>query len=98
MIDLRKVPKYLMVLVVLVSFSCKDKLHDRILEEQQNLQDSINKAPEGIVSKIEYNNFETITFKGCEYLIYKEQPSNNKTMGFMAHKGNCKNPIHCRAE
>ena len=98
MIDLSRLPKYLIAISVLVSFSCKDKLHDRGLEEQQIIKDSIDNTPEGITSKIEYNKFEMITFEGCEYLIYKEQPSNNKTMGFMAHKGNCINPIHCKAE
>lgn len=98
MIDLRKVPKYLMISIVLVSFSCKDNLEVRALEEQQIIQDSIDKTPEGITLKIEYNKFKIITIEGCEYLIYKEKPSNNKTMGFMAHKGNCINPIHCKAE
>lgn len=98
MIDLRKILKYLMIIIVLVVFSCKDKLHDNILVQQQYLQDSINKTPEGITSKIDYNKFETITFEGCEYIIYKEHPSNNTAMGFMAHKGNCKNPIHCKTE
>ncbi|MFH4967490.1 hypothetical protein V8G61_04720 [Gaetbulibacter sp. M240] len=91
---MKKILKYLMIVISLISFSCKDKLHDQILEEQKKEQDSISKTPEGITSKIENNHFEVITFEGCEYLIYKEQPSNNKAMGFMAHKGNCSNPIH----
>jgi hypothetical protein len=98
MIDLKKVIKYLIIIVVLFSFSCKDKLHDNILEQQQNKQDSINKTPEGITLKIEFNKFETLILEGCEYIIYKEHPANNTAMGFMAHKGNCKNPIHCKTE
>lgn len=94
MINLNKISKYLILFIILFSFSCKNKLHNQILEEQKKEQDSIGKTPEGKASKIEKNNFETITFEGCEYLIYKEQPSNNKAMGFMAHKGNCSNPIH----
>lgn len=94
MINLNKILKILVTFFIILSFSCKDKLHDQILEEQQKLQDSINKTPEGITSKIENNKFKTITYEGCEYLIYKEQPDNNKALGFMAHKGNCNNPIH----
>ncbi|MBD0833648.1 hypothetical protein [Aestuariibaculum sediminum] len=94
MINFNKILKLSVTFIIVLSFSCKDKLHDKILEKQQMLQDSINKTPEGKASKIENNNFDVITFEGCEYLIYKEQPSNNKAMGFMAHKGNCTNPIH----
>lgn len=97
MINLNKISKYLILFTTLISFSCKDKFYDQILEEQRNKQDSISKTPEGIISKIENNQFEVITFESCEYLIYKEQPSNNKAMGFMAHKGNCSNPIHITA-
>lgn len=40
----------------------------------------------------------TITYDNCEYLIYKEELDANEAMGFMAHKGNCKNPIHCKTK
>jgi hypothetical protein len=40
----------------------------------------------------------TITYEGCEYLIYKEEKDQNSAFGFMAHKGNCSNPIHCYEE
>ncbi|MBJ7883017.1 hypothetical protein [Gelidibacter salicanalis] len=62
--------------------------------EQKKVQDSINDTVEGKTSKIPNDKFETIIYEGCEYLVYKEQPDNNKALGFMAHKGNCSNPIH----
>ena len=40
-------------------------------------------------------NFTTITVDGCEYLILERDRNNpHEGFGFMAHKGNCKNPIH----
>lgn len=32
---------------------------------------------------------------GCEYIVYKDRIDANESYGFMTHKGNCKNPIHC---
>ncbi len=40
------------------------------------------------------NKIEVIVYDGCEYLFYKEDKDNNSSYGFMAHKGNCSNPIH----
>ncbi len=94
MININKFSKPLFVFAILLIFSCKDKMHDQILEEQQKAQDSINKTIEHLTAKIPNNKFETIRYEGCEYLLYKEQPDNNKALGFMAHKGNCSNPIH----
>lgn len=38
-------------------------------------------------------NFKTIKVEGCDYLYsYKDGPYVGR--GFLAHKGNCKNPIH----
>lgn len=87
-----------MIIIILLSFSCKDEFRDQIRQDQDLVRDSINKTTEGKTSQIEYDKFEIITFEGCEYLVYKEQPSNNNSMGFMAHKGNCKNTIHCKTE
>lgn len=38
-------------------------------------------------------NMRTIEIEGCEYLVYSCS-SGYSGFGFMAHKGNCKNPIH----
>lgn len=35
-----------------------------------------------------------VVIDGCEYIIYQEKGKQNDGYGFMAHKGNCKNPIH----
>lgn len=40
-------------------------------------------------NKMEYIVFE---IEGCEYIWYKIYSQYGQTM---AHKGNCKNPIHC---
>ncbi len=94
MINSNKLLKLYFVFVIFLVSSCKDRMHDQMLEEQLKIQDSINKTIERITAKIPNNKFETIHYEGCEYLIYKEQPDNNKALGFMAHKGNCSNLIH----
>lgn len=53
-------------------------------------------AEEGIQRVIQ-GDAEIIIIEGCEYIIYKANNGSNRGYGFMAHKGNCKNPIHiCR--
>ena len=49
---------------------------------------------EELINKIDVHDLEIIEIDGCEYIFYKKSPSTNKGFGFMAHKGNCKNPIH----
>ncbi len=43
--------------------------------------------------------FETINFEGCEYVWASttRYPATEiaRGFGYMAHKGNCTNPIHC---
>ncbi len=46
------------------------------------------------IRSVSTNRFEVITYDGCEYLIYKDEVDSNSDYGFMAHKGNCSNPIH----
>ena len=94
MINLNIISKYLVLFTILFSFSCKDKFHEQVLKEQKKLQDNTNPTPEVITSKIKNNKFKVNLYDGCEYLIYKNQPPGNRAIGFMAHKGNCKNEIH----
>ena len=66
-----------------------------------------SKSPEQEVSKswsqkanqqileIKDNNFEIIEIEDCEYIIYKKTHNTQQGIALMAHKGNCKNPIHC---
>lgn len=41
-----------------------------------------------------HEHVEIVVIDGCEYILYKETGNQNQGYGFMAHKGNCKNPIH----
>lgn len=54
------------------------------------IEEELKNIPDHVLS--------TITYEGCEYLIYKEEKDQNSAFGFMAHKGNCSNPIHCYQE
>lgn len=39
------------------------------------------------------DHMQTIEIEGCEYWVYSCRRAYSG-FGFMAHKGNCKNPIH----
>jgi hypothetical protein len=40
------------------------------------------------------NGYEIIEIDGCEYIMIYKDIHIDKAVGFLAHKGNCKNPIH----
>lgn len=75
-------------ILILAFVSCEDpkKDEDTPLEHQT----------EELIHKIKDGDLEILEIDGCEYLIYKEHLSSNQGFGYMSHKGNCKNPIHCR--
>lgn len=50
---------------------------------------------ESLIHKIKDGNLEILEMEGCEYILYKGSVGANHAYGYMAHKGNCKNPIHC---
>lgn len=54
--------------------------------EKSSIKQEIKNIPE--------NKMSVIVYDGCEYIIYKEDKDANSSYGFMAHKGNCSNPIH----
>ncbi|NDV16667.1 hypothetical protein GO009_11580 [Muricauda sp. TY007] len=80
--------------IPLFTASCKDRDYEQMLVKRQRVEDSLSNTIEGKTSSIPKDHFETIVIEGCEYLIYKEEPDSNSAFGFMAHKGNCSNPIH----
>ena len=49
---------------------------------------------EQLINEIDIHDLEILVIDNCEYIFYKKSPDSNKGYGFMAHKGNCKNPIH----
>jgi len=50
------------------------------------------------IHNIKKDDVEILLIDGCEYIVYKESDGANRAYGYMSHKGNCKNPIHCRNE
>ncbi len=49
---------------------------------------------EQLINEIDIHDLEILEIDNCEYIFYKKSPDTKKGYGFMAHKGNCKNPIH----
>ncbi|MBF0235206.1 MAG: hypothetical protein HQK65_19560 [Desulfamplus sp.] len=54
----------------------------------------VEQEAEMSIKQVTREDVEVVVIDGCEYIIYKETNGNNQGYGFMAHKGNCKNPIH----
>lgn len=79
-------------IALLCLWSCQDS--DPPIDEDDNLEHQ----SEALIHSIEVGDLEVLTIEGCEYLVYKEGDGPNHAYGYMAHKGNCSNPIHCRAE
>lgn len=52
-------------------------------------------STEQLINEIDFHDLKILEIDECEYIFYKKSPSTNRGFGFMAHKGNCKNPIHC---
>lgn len=78
---------FFLLLVTVYLYSCKPR---NPLEEESSVEhqaeEEIHKIPEG--------DFEILEIDGCQYIVYKEVDGANKAFGYMAHKGNCTNPIH----
>lgn len=54
----------------------------------------VEREAEMSIKQVALEDVEVVVIDGCEYIIYKETSGSNQGYGFMAHKGNCKNPIH----
>lgn len=67
--------------------SCETKTKEKVEEK-------IVELPKHLINRIDIYQLEVIEIDNCEYIFYKKSPNINMGFGFMAHKGNCKNPIH----
>lgn len=39
--------------------------------------------------------YRVVEIDGCEYILMTESSGAYQGFGYMSHKGDCKNPIHC---
>lgn len=76
----------ILVLTVLASCNLQDDKTENENSEKSSIEQEIKNLP--------VNKMSVIVHDGCEYIIYKEVQDANSSYGFMAHKGNCLNPIH----
>lgn len=76
----------MLVLIVIASCNLQDDITEINSSEKSSIEQKIKNIPE--------NKASVIVYDGCEYIIYKEDKDSNSSYGFMAHKGNCSNPIH----
>lgn len=80
---------YTTILLILLSISCKEVVE---IEEDNAAEHSA----ELLIESIKPDDVEILEIDECEYIILKSTPRDNARIGygFMAHKGNCKNPVH----
>lgn len=83
---MKKFASTILVLTVLASCNLQGEKTDNMNTEKTSEEQQIKNLPS--------NKIEVIVYDGCEYIILKEDEDQNSSYGFMAHKGNCSNPIH----
>ena len=66
-------------------------------EQQTKIEEdtSLEHGTEETIQSIKEGDVEIISVDGCQYIVFKEEKDTNHAYGYMAHKGNCSNPIHC---
>lgn len=79
------------LLITILGYGC-----DGITSNQpeQVVSNLLSEAANQQISNIKDGNFEIIEMEDCEYIFYKSQRGGQQGIAVMAHKGNCKNPIH----
>ena len=79
----------LIITVALLGFaSCEQP---KPIEEDTELEHKTEETIHAITN----GDVEILEIDGCQYIVYKELDGPNRGYGYMAHKGNCSNPIHC---
>ncbi len=81
--------QYIIIIILLFLFSaCESE------KQKEGAIDTEEVQTEILINNIDLHDLEILVIDKCEYIFYKKSPNANKGFGFMAHKGNCKNPIH----
>lgn len=83
---MKKVATIILLFGLFPSCNLQDDKTENEKSEMGSIEQEIKNIPE--------NKLSVIIIDGCEYIIYKEDKDANSSYGFMAHKGNCSNPIH----
>ena len=81
-----KLSFYLFFSILIIS-ACNQK---PVVDEDSELEHQT----EEIIHKIQEGDLEILTIDNCEYIVFKDYKGSNHGFGYMAHKGNCSNPIH----
>jgi hypothetical protein len=76
--------KISLLFILFVSCKKNDLIENKL--SKNSLEQEIKNMKEGQIKVIKYQD--------CEYIVLKEDKDSNTSYGFMAHKGNCSNPIH----
>ena len=63
--------------------------------EWRNDEYKLNLKTEKRVYNIKKGDYEVLVIERCQYILYQEREGVSMAYGYMSHKGNCNNPIHC---
>lgn len=82
-----KISSIVMGLFLLLLTSCEpiEPEEDTPLEHETEI----------LLHNIKEGDLEILIVDDCEYIAFKDERGTNHGFGYLAHKGNCKNPIHC---
>ncbi|NNC95364.1 MAG: hypothetical protein HKN92_07350 [Chitinophagales bacterium] len=84
-----EISKFILILIISCAFaSCTPAIEG--VEEDTPLEHSTELK----IHNLEPGDVEILVIDECEYIVYKEKDEGNYAYGYMAHKGNCSNPIH----
>lgn len=75
-------------LCILMFSSCEQSV-------QKEEDTTLESETEQMLHSIKEDDVEILSIDGCQYIVYKETIGANHSFGYLAHKGNCNNPIHC---
>jgi hypothetical protein len=65
---------------------------------QKEEDTTLESETEQMLHSIKEDDVEILSIDGCQYIVYKETIGANHSFGYLAHKGNCNNSIHCYNE
>jgi len=77
----------ILILLFFTISACKTETNKKEISDKEN--QTINQ-----INNIDFHDLEILEIDHCEYIFYKKNAGTNRGYGFMAHKGNCKNPVH----
>ena len=76
--------------IICLIFLLTSCTQNQVIDEDSPLEHET----EQIIHQIQEGDLEILVIDECEYIVFKDKRGSNHGFGYMAHKGNCSNPLH----